>query len=43
MEITFERDDVEGEDLFLLSFYPEGIAKSFFTFRRTLDEWDEEE
>lgn len=43
MEITFERDDVEGEELFLLSFYPEGISRSFLTFRHKMDEWDEEE
>lgn len=43
MEISFETDEEQGEDLFLLSFYPEGIAKSFITFRHKMREWEEEE
>ncbi len=43
MDITLESDDAADEDLFLLSFYPEGIAESLITFRHKFRSWGEED
>lgn len=43
MDAIFERDDENDKDTFFISFYPEGLAKSFLTFGYKFDDWSERE
>ncbi|MFC1672355.1 hypothetical protein ACFL01_04400, partial [Planctomycetota bacterium] len=42
MDITLMKDDEENEELFWISFYPEGFDRSLFGFRQTVKVYDED-